>query len=233
MKITDHIDMLEIPVPGRAKIYPTLVHDGEHLLLFDAGYSETVSLIADAVKSAGFDLSNLTSLILTHQDLDHIGGANGILTLAPKAKVYAHEVDTAFIQGDKTPTKLAAVQAQKEAGTLPADREGFHQFLSEGFPKSYVHVDVPVKDGDTFDIAGGIEVVFTPGHPPGHAAYYLQESKIMIVGDAANISEDKQLRGSNPAMTWNQKQAEESLEKIKSYDLSGVISYHTGYLKFR
>ena len=233
MKITNNLAMIEVAVPGRGMIFPALLWDdeGKHLMLFDAGYPETVPALTEAIKETGHDISQLTSLVLTHQDLDHIGGAKNILALASNAKVYAHEVDASFIQGDKTPTKLERAKQQKEAGTLPAGREGFYDFLARGFPASYVHVDVPVKDGQVFDIAGGVEVVFTPGHTPGHAAYYLQASKTMIVGDAANI-DGTQLTGSNPGMTWDMGQADASLEKIKSFDMNGVISYHTGYLEF-
>ncbi|GBG96094.1 hypothetical protein [Lactococcus termiticola] len=59
----------------------------------------------------------------------------------------------------------------------------------------------------------------------------LLASKVLIGGDAVNV-QNGELIGSNPAMTWNMEQAEASLEKVKQLDLSGVIAYHTGFLKY-
>lgn len=235
MKITENVEMLEVKIPRGAQtaiIYPTLTWDKNHLVLFDTGFPDTAEFIIKAIKDVGFDVSNLTDIILTHQDVDHIGGANDILKLAPKAKIYAHEVDAPFIDGHKIPTKLDALEQKRTLGTLTEQEQPFYNMLKNGFATSYVTVDHTLKDGDILDFCGGIETVFTSGHTPGHASFYLQASKTMVCGDAANITEDKQLHGSNPQMTWDMEKAERSLEKIKSYDLTGVISYHTGYLKF-
>jgi glyoxylase-like metal-dependent hydrolase (beta-lactamase superfamily II) len=234
MKVANNIEMLEVHIPrggGEMIVYPTLIWDDSHLLLFDTGIPGSGKYFAEAIKAAGQEPSALTDIILTHQDVDHIGGAKEILALAPKAKVYAHEVDTPFIDGRQTPTKLAALEDLATAGNLPDERKDFYAFLKNGFTDSFLPVNVELKDGDVLDFAGGIETVFTPGHTPGHAAFYLKFAKIMIVGDAANISNGK-LQGSNPAMTWDNDEAEKSLAKIKSYELNGIISYHTGFLKY-
>lgn len=234
MKINENLDLLEIHIPrgdGEMVIYPTLLHAPGHLMLFDAGLPGSAPRIAEAISQAGFEAAELTSIVLTHQDLDHIGGAAELLKLAKNAKLYAPEGDADFIEGKQMPTKLAGLEAKKEAGELPSGQEGFYQMLNQGFPLSYLPVDIRLKDGQSFDIAGGLEVVATPGHTPGHASYYLTALKIMIVGDAANIA-DGELVGSNPPMTWDMAKADASLEKIKSYDLKGIISYHTGYLEF-
>jgi len=44
-----------------------------------------------------------------------------------------------------------------------------------------------VQDKQVFPICGGIEFVHVPGHTPGHVAVYLQDSRIIVCGDAANI----------------------------------------------
>ncbi len=234
MKITENIEMLEVHIPrgdDEMIIYPTLAWDDSHLVLFDTGVPGSGSYFAEAIEKTGHKAENLTDIILTHQDIDHIGGAKELLALAPKAKVYAHEVDTPFINGVKMPTKLEKQENRLANGEIAAT-DGFYQMLKNGFATSFLPVDVELKDGDILDFCGGIETVFTPGHTPGHAAFYLKSGRTMVVGDAANIAENGALRGSNPGMTWDMDKAEHSLEKIKSYDLANVISYHTGYLKF-
>ena len=41
-----------------------------------------------------------------------------------------------------------------------------------------------MKDKDIFDWCGGLEVIETPGHMPGHISLYLKDSKTLICGDA-------------------------------------------------
>ncbi|MDR2975747.1 MAG: MBL fold metallo-hydrolase [Streptococcaceae bacterium] len=231
MKITENIKMLEIPEPKGDFYRPTLTWDDEHLVLFDTGIPGMGALIAEEIKKAGFKPEDLTDIIITHQDIDHIGGALELLKLAPDAKVYGYEVDAPFIEGTETPTKLALMQGKLDSGEID-ETDSFYQMLKTGFAKSHLPVDVKLKDGEVLDFCGGIETVFTPGHTPGHATFYLQKSKIMVCGDAANIVDGK-LVGSNPAMTWDNEKAEASLEKIKSFDLAGVICYHTGFLEFK
>jgi glyoxylase-like metal-dependent hydrolase (beta-lactamase superfamily II) len=51
-----------------------------------------------------------------------------------------------------------------------------------GFPP--VSVGETFTDGQVIPFAGGIQVVHTPGHSPGHASYLLRESGVLITGDA-------------------------------------------------
>lgn len=41
-----------------------------------------------------------------------------------------------------------------------------------------------LTDGQVIAFAGGIRVVHTPGHSPGHASYLHEESGVLITGDA-------------------------------------------------
>ena len=235
MKLADNVEMLEVKIPRGDKlsvIYPTLTWDDEHLVLFDTGYPDTADYVIAAIEAAGFEAANLTDIILTHQDVDHIGGANDLLKIAPQAKLYAHQVDTPFIEGQETPTKLAGLEAKIAAGQALNEFEtGFRAMLKAGFAKAHVPVEKQLTDHEVLDFCGGIETIFTPGHTPGHASFLLKASNLLICGDAANIA-NGQLIGSNPSMTWDMTQAEKSLQKLLDLQATGAISYHTGFLKF-
>jgi glyoxylase-like metal-dependent hydrolase (beta-lactamase superfamily II) len=41
-----------------------------------------------------------------------------------------------------------------------------------------------LRDGDELPVAGGIRVVATPGHSPGHVAFHLTAHDVVIGGDA-------------------------------------------------
>jgi glyoxylase-like metal-dependent hydrolase (beta-lactamase superfamily II) len=53
---------------------------------------------------------------------------------------------------------------------------------SNAFPA--VTVGERLTDGQVVDVAGGLEVVHTPGHSPGHVAYLHRLSGVLITGDS-------------------------------------------------
>ena len=227
MRITENIEMLEI-TGDIGTIYPTLVWDDNNLVLIDAGLPGQVELFKKAIEDAGFDAGNLSAIILTHQDIDHIGCVVDLLSLAPNAKVMAYKEEVPYIDGSKTPIKLAAMEANYE--NLPDDRKAWCDQFKIGFAHCKVKVDKELEDGEVLPICGGIQIIHTPGHTPGHICLYLQEGKVIIAGDAANI-ENGMLIGSRPQVTWNDNLAEESFEKIKNHEHNSVITYHGGLYK--
>lgn len=192
-------------------IYPVLLIDNDDMILVDTGYPGQLDVMESEIKKYGLTAKQITKVIITHQDIDHIGCAKELSNMG--AKIYAHEIEAPYIQGDKTPVKLAKMEEM--ANILPADRMAFYQMLRKIFPTLYVPVDVQVKDEQELPFCGGIIVYHTPGHTPGHIALLHKQSGTLIVGDAANCSEGK-LVGSSPMQTDNAEQAAASLERIKS-----------------
>ncbi|MCL1978605.1 MAG: MBL fold metallo-hydrolase [Methanomassiliicoccaceae archaeon] len=215
--------MMEIKAQGT--YYPVLAWDDEDVLLFDTGLPGQFELIKEEIGKCGFSPEQVTKVILTHQDVDHIGNAKIFRDLG--AEIMAHETETPFIQGDSPLTKLADMEAHIDK--LPPERLGFYKMLKAAAPGLYVHVDRPLKDGEIIPACGGIKVIHTPGHTPGHIALLLLESGILICGDAANIA-DCELCGSNPMHTHDASDAERSFGRIISTGARGYVCYHGGYL---
>jgi len=88
-------------------------------------------------------------------------------------------------------------------------------------------VDTAVADGEILPYCGGITVIFTPGHTPGHICLYLNKSKILVTGDAL-VAADGELRGPNPGATYDMDAALKSLKKLTRYDIETVVCYHGG-----
>lgn len=88
-------------------------------------------------------------------------------------------------------------------------------------------VDRTIGDGEVLPYCGGISVIFTPGHTPGHVSLYHQPSKTLITGDAL-VAANGELLGPNPQATPDMEMALRSLKKFTEYDISTVICYHGG-----
>ena len=50
--------------------------------------------------------------------------------------------------------------------------------------RSPVTVGEELVDGQVLDVAGGLRVVHTPGHSPGHVSYLHEPSGVLVTGDA-------------------------------------------------
>ena len=235
MKIAENAAMLPLTasVPGREMtFYMTLAWDDNNLVLMDAGIPEQAQAIAQLIANEGFDVKNLTHIIITHQDMDHIGSIPDLLQMAPGAKLLAHCDEAPYMDGRKTPVRLADLLEKYD--TFPPETQAqideYKEEMDSG--KFKLKIDRELTDKEVLPICGGIEVVHTPGHMPGHIALFLQASSIMVCGDAANIEEGN-LAGPNPVHTADMELGSKSLEKIKGYPIAGVVTYHGGYLEVK
>jgi glyoxylase-like metal-dependent hydrolase (beta-lactamase superfamily II) len=224
MRISEHVDMLRI-AGDHGESHLALIHDGQALALVDTGYPGDLDKIREAIQEAGFAAERLTHILLTHQDIDHVGSAKELAALSG-AQICAHEEEAPYIQGDKTPVKLAQLDAAPST-TLTEAQRAWQRTLRDGFKRSRVPVALWLRDGESLSICGGVAVVHTPGHTPGHACYYVGRDGVMVAGDALHIADGK-LAGANPAYTADTAQAAASNRKLAAYPATLTITYHGG-----
>ncbi|MEN6593239.1 MAG: MBL fold metallo-hydrolase [Methanobacterium sp.] len=128
MKIADGIEMLEVPMNlmGReSTIYPTLIWDDETVILVDAGVKNSLPGIKEAMEKAGVPFERLNKIVVTHQDIDHIGGIRSILKELPQIEVLAHEQELPYIQGEKDLVRLNSSFMDRINSLPEEEREKF------------------------------------------------------------------------------------------------------------
>lgn len=207
MEISKGVEMLEIEFQGII-IHPTLLWDEEMAILIDTGFPGQIEDLHVAMDKVGVSFDKLGVVILTHQDIDHIGSLPEVLqNCGSTIKVYAHELDKAYIQGD-----------------LPLLKDGH----IENPPKG--KVDATLIDGQELPYCGGIRVIHTPGHTPGHISLYLKQSKTLVAGDSM-YSVNGILEGIHLPTTLNMNDARQSLKKYLDLDIESVVCYHGGLSK--
>ena len=231
MNIAKGVETIELTMNvmgNQSIIHPTLIWDDETVILVDAGIPSLLPEIRKVMDQVGAPFSKLNKVILTHQDLDHIGGLPEILRSSDhKVEVLAHEEERPYIQGDKPLIKLNPEHMAKRLESLPAEqRKQMEKFFQESL-KVKANVDTTVKSGEVLPYCGGITVIHTPGHTPGHICLYLNQSKTLITGDALNVI-DGQLVGPKPEHAADIHSAKKSLNKLTHYDIETVICYHGG-----
>jgi glyoxylase-like metal-dependent hydrolase (beta-lactamase superfamily II) len=223
------VNVLEIKFDFNGEIntiYPVILSDNEEMILFDCGYPDFLSLIKETAKKQGIDISKLTKIIITHHDFDHMGSLGAFKREYPNIRVLSSLDDEKYISGKEKSLRLQ--QAEAIYDKIPDDQKPyameFHKLLESIEP---VNVDICLKDKDYFNWCGGIEIISTPGHMPGHISIYLKESKTLIAGDALVI-EGSNLAIANPQYTLDMGKAKESIKKLLNYDIDRIICYHGG-----
>ena len=84
-------------------------------------------------------------------------------------------------------------------------------------------VDLAFEDGQLLPMLGGIRVIDTPGHTEGSSCFYLQEIKLLIVGDALQYR-FRRLGFPYRWTTKNPKQARETIQKLVPHDFELICS---------
>ena len=101
-------------------IYPALLWDSDGATLVDTGIPGQLEAIRWGIENAGVDFQSIDRIILTHQDVDHIGGLTEILRAREgKIEVLAHEEDKPYIEGDKLLIKMNRERLAQMMEALP------------------------------------------------------------------------------------------------------------------
>jgi glyoxylase-like metal-dependent hydrolase (beta-lactamase superfamily II) len=222
VKLNDDLYVFALPLQrdGQTNFFNlSLILDAAHgATLVDGGLPGQIDAIASALAEAGLRVSELKRIILTHQDIDHVGSLYDLVQ-ASDAQVFAHEVEVPYIDGTLQP-RFARPEILAQHPELRAVAERFQP----------TPVDQPLQDGVLLDLAGGVRVIFSPGHTPGHICLYHQRTRTLLTGDALTAN-DGQLAGPNQGATPDMPTASQSVRKLAELDVQTIVCYHGGVVR--
>jgi glyoxylase-like metal-dependent hydrolase (beta-lactamase superfamily II) len=188
-------------------IHPAAVETPTGVVLLDVGYAGELDQIGEGLADAGLALDDVRAALVTHQDGDH-AGALATLVDRTGAVVYAHEACAPYLDGREHPIKGP-----------------------EGQRYEPVDVDVELVDGVRFRTAAGpMDVVFTPGHAPGHVSLYFPDSGTLLAADALTADESG-LQGPSTEFTLAMDEALDSAERLAEREIQELLCYHGGYVE--
>lgn len=147
-----------------------LVDDNGVLTLVDTGMPWHSKQLAKAITTVGDAISDVDRVLLTHYDIDHVGGLGNFEAL--EATVYVGQADEPHLTGEEKPSwrthkglSQRAVDWWRSKPSLPVEA---------------------VEDGDQ---VGSFTAYSTPGHTPGHTVYHSAELSVALLGDLVRESD--------------------------------------------
>lgn len=178
-----------------------LLIDRDQLVLIDAGLSLMSGEIKKAVATCSTVDRKLSTVLITHADPDHYGAISALRDTFGPVSVRANAREIPAIEAGNSSRQLRPKGLEKifyTAGGLLMKVKG-------------ISVTSSLQDHELLPYLGGIEVLPTPGHTPGHVSFFLAKQKILFCGDSIKVARNK-LIPSDGANTWNEETARESYD---------------------
>lgn len=142
------------------------------ITLVDCGLKMAPGPIVRGLSIIGKHPNDVGRIVLTHAHDDHLGGAAEMITAAGLKGAAMHAADAAFVRAGALPPRDRSTTAGRIFARMP-DRH-------------YAPFEVTevLTDGQLIDVAGGLRVIHTPGHTPGHISLLHESTGVLITGDS-------------------------------------------------
>lgn len=150
--------------------YALRADDGS-VTLIDAGTRTAPRRILATLSKLEVAPRDVRRIVVTHAHPDHAGGLAKLVEQTG-ASVSAHEREAIYLRDGRVPNRDPSARG----GNLMA------RFGSRGMT-GVAEVDEFLDDA-VLDVAGGLRVVHTPGHTPGHVALLHESTGVLFAGDA-------------------------------------------------
>lgn len=165
--------------PGVAVVTMTisnayLVGNADSWVLVDSGTPGNATKIKEAAEARFGPGAKPRAIVLTHGHFDH-AGSSGSLGEMWGVRIYAHRLEWPYLDGRSSYPPVDP--------TAP----GFFSAMSRLFPSRTVNVGDRLSEiGSNLPALGMHEwqALNTPGHTPGHLAFFRSSDGVLLAGDA-------------------------------------------------
>jgi glyoxylase-like metal-dependent hydrolase (beta-lactamase superfamily II) len=193
-----------------------LLVDSDGLTIIDTGLPHSEKKILAYITSLGKSARDVKRIIVTHSDIDHVGSL-AALHEATGARTYASRVEAEAItvgESSRETSRTGFSRRRLMLALLPA-------FMK---PRPY-QVDEILADGQVLPVLGGLRVVDTSGHSPGHISLFAAAVGVLFCGDSLATGRNG-LQGPRTHLMWDDTKAEEALRRQASLGAHIVCAGH-------
>lgn len=191
MEIVYGIYQVKLPLKDNPMGYVNtyLIQGTDGWVLLDTGWNdeESFEALSGQLKEIGLSFSDIRLIIVTHIHPDHFGQAGRVQQLSG-ASLAVHEVEKGYLDSKLLWANLISqeIEAWLRSNGVPAEYviTGMNSSIEMQHLLPEANPDVALSDGET--ISTGIfelQVIWTPGHSPGHICLYEPANRLLFTGD--------------------------------------------------
>lgn len=176
-----------LPIPfelSHVNVY--LVREGNGWLLIDSGIEsdKCFDALVAGLKAHGIEPRELRTILLTHMHPDHVGLATRLIEISG-ARLLMHEAEHRHLMELLSTGGAWAAAGLRRAGVPgPLQRK---ILPAVGLMREILRPlqpDTTLRGGEVLETGfDQLEVVWTPGHSPGHVCLYGRNSRVLFSGD--------------------------------------------------
>jgi glyoxylase-like metal-dependent hydrolase (beta-lactamase superfamily II) len=235
MEITSGIHQIKIPIPDNPLEYINcyLVKGIDSWFMIDSGWytEKAFDILLENLTDRKISLNDISTIIITHVHPDHFGLAGRIKQKNPQTKILMHQWEASLIEPrflKSSDLKKRMIHMLKSHGVPPVDSTALEtaylpsiSSFKVAFPDQLLYGGEIISTG-IYDL----EVIWTPGHSPGHICLLEPVNKLLFSGDhvldsiTPNISFTV-LSGDNPLGSYLY-----ALNKIRNHPVAQVLPGH-------
>jgi len=190
-EILSGLYQLKVPIPDNPLgwVLPYLIPGDDGYTLVDSGWNtpEAFAALEQELRELHLTFNDIKRLLVTHVHPDHYGLAGRIKEVCG-AQVIIHQRERDFIRSRyREPGQLLERMAAwlSEHGV---PKEEMSDLKGASMPARQwvvpVEPDAVLWGGETLDFGFyKFEVLWTPGHSPGHICFYERTQRIILTGD--------------------------------------------------
>ena len=190
-EIIPGIYQLQIPIPNNPLEYTKayLVQGDDEYLLIDTGWNDEAAFrsLKKQLAEIGINWKDISQILVTHAHRDHYGLAGRLKQLS-RARISLHyrEIDLLASRYQNIEEFLRQTEQWFHSHGVPSSELPTAGAALAGMGRSGTHAqpDITLRGGET--ISAGVfklQVLWTPGHSPGHICLYEPSEKILFAGD--------------------------------------------------
>ncbi len=177
-----------------------LILEPGDLTLVDTGMPGNHKKILETLARLGHPPQDLRRILITHSDADHYGALKALLA-ATGARAYAGALEAEAIR--------------RGTSSRPVEPKGLLRPIFALFGRMFRAEPAPVDEvlapGQVLPLLGGLQVLDSAGHTPGHLSFFSPATGILFAGDSITVH-GRELRTAMAGTTWDREAAQRSYE---------------------
>lgn len=204
---------------------PTVAHQylvagQDGYLLIDVGMPNDYAHLNKFLKEQNISLSQIELVVITHADGDHFGCLAEIQDNTPSIVAAASDFEAKAIQAGESSRPLKAKGLRKL----------LYDLVGPLFHSKPAKIDRILSVGEILPFLGGLEILDTKGHTPGHLSLWSESTRTLFAGDSIKVR-GKNLLPSSGANTWDDALAIQAFEMQIALKPDRIYAGHGVWLR--